>query len=77
MSRHSGAKRAEERKLWPDEAEFVVLWLAVGYSLERVATVMDMTLEHARHFLPGSPQKPSARLRLEQRSAFSRRGAST
>lgn len=77
MSRHRGAKRTEERKLWPDEAEFVVLRLEVGYSLERVATVFDMTLPHARHFPPGQPQKPEARKRLEQRSAFSRRGAST
>lgn len=72
MSRHSGARRAEERKLWPDEAEFVVLWLELGFSLERVAAVMDMTLPHARHFLQGQPRKPSARKRLEQRSAFAR-----
>lgn len=72
MSRHRGARRAEERKLWPDEAEFVVLWLEVGFSLEQVATVMDMTLPHARHFLQGQPRKPSARKRLEQRSAFAR-----
>jgi hypothetical protein len=76
MSRHHGALRAEERKLWPDEAEFVVLWLEVGYSLERVATVMDMTLSHARHFLPGQPSNPAARKRLEQRSAFARPGVS-
>ncbi len=74
MSRHRGALRAEERKLWPDEAEFVVLWLEVGYSLERVATVFDMTLPHARHFMPGQPRKPEARKRLEQRSAFARPG---
>ncbi len=76
MNRHRGTLRAEERKLWPDEAEFVVLWLEVGYSLERVATVMEMTLPHARHFLPGQPRKPAARKRLEQRSAFARSGVS-
>lgn len=76
MSRHRGAaRRAEERKLWPDEAEFVLLWLEVGYSLERVATVMDMTLQHARRFLPGQLRMPAARKRLEQRSAFARRAA--
>jgi hypothetical protein len=74
VSRHRGARRAEERKLWPDEAEFVVLWLEVGFSLERVATVMDMTLPHARHFLRGQLRKPEARKRLEQRSAFARSG---
>lgn len=70
MSRSTNSG-APERKLWPDEAEFVVLWLEVGFTLREVAASMEMTVQHARHFLPGRIRKPRARKRLEQRCAFS------
>lgn len=75
MSRPRSPDRPK-RTLWPEEAEFVVLWLDMGFPLRKVASVMEMSIEHARHFLHGRARKPAARKRLEQRSAFARSGAS-
>lgn len=72
MSRPFRTSGAPERVLWPDEAEFVVLWLDVGFPLRQVAAAMGMTLKHAYHFQSGRTRKPAARKRLEQRVSFQR-----
>lgn len=68
----SGAKL--KRFLGPDEAEFVVLWLDLGHSLEEVGEAMGMTIAHVRCYLQSRPETRTARRRLEQRVAFQRVG---
>lgn len=60
----------QKRVLWPDEAEFVVLWLDLGFSLHEVGAAMGMTVRHVYCYLSTRPTKRSARRRLEQRSVF-------
>lgn len=62
----------QKRVLWPDEAEFVVLWLDLGFSLQEVGAAMGMTVRHVYCYLSTRPAKRGARRRLEQRSVFQR-----